>query len=413
MISLTDAIKDGNVRAFLWALRFGEGTQGPDGFQTLFGGKLFAGKDGKVHTFDDFDDHPRLRVTVKLKKGGVLTSTAAGAGQFLERTWDGLVKQHGFADFSPTNQELGMVALIAGRKALTDVIVGRWRDAVKKCALEWASLPGSPYGQPVVTWEEFEREYREAGGLDFPQDQLAIEQRKQVAEPAPKLPEASVLRARIESVENPQPSALKETIMAIAPAVAAAALGPVSPFAAALLPALLNLVPQLTTIFGSGSEVSQRNAAAVNAVVNVAKEAIGAKNEQEVLEVISTDPSQAAAVKQAIETNYLQIAEAGGGGIEGARDYNLKVANMRGPDGQPIPLLKQPAFVISLILLVMPLMMLADMFFVHPDAYDADGLRTQIVTGVLMIISMVGGFWLGSIYEQKSNANRRSTDVAQ
>lgn len=409
MIALTDAIKDRNVRAFLWALRYGEGTQGDDGFQTLFGGKLFAGKDGKLHTFDDFADHPRLKVTVRLKSGGTLTSTAAGAGQFLERTWDALVKQHGFTDFSPANQELAMVALIQGRKALADVISGNWRAAVTKCALEWASLPGSPYGQPVVTMEEFEREYREAGGLDYPEDQLAVTQPPAML-PPPKLPEATALKQRIEAVEDPQPSKLKEALMATAPVLASAALGPVSPFAAALLPALLDLVPQLTQIFGSGSEVAQRNAAAVNAVVNVAKDAIGAKNEQEVLEVISTQPVQAQAVKQAIETNYLHIAEAGGGGIGGARDYNLQVAQMRGPDGQPIPLMKQPAFVISLILLVMPLMMLGDMFFVHPDAYDADGLRTQIVTGVLMIISMVGGFWLGSIYEQKSG-NRRVTDV--
>lgn len=408
MIALSDAVKLRNVRAFMWAIRFGEGTQGPDGFQTLFGGKLFTGKDGKLHTFDDFADHPRLRVTVKLKKGGTLTSTAAGAGQFLERTWDGLVKQFGFKDFSPENQELGMVALIQGRGALADVIVGRWREAVAKCNREWASLPGSPYGQPLVTIEEFEREYRKAGGLDYPEDQLPIiQQQTGQVEPPPVLPR--VENSPVESVEDPQPSNLSKVITMAAP-VAAAALSTVNPFAAALLPALINLVPQLTRIFGSGSEVSQRNAAAVDAVAQVAKDAIGAKNEQEVLEVIQTDPSQAALVKQAIETNYLQITEAGGGGVAGAREYNLKVAEMRDPQGNPIPLLKQPAFVISLILLVMPLMMLFDMFFVHPDAYDADGLRTQIVTGVLMIISMVGGFWLGSIYEQR--AARRANDFS-
>jgi hypothetical protein len=43
-------------------------------------------------------------------------------------------------------------------------------------------------------------------------------------------------------------------------------------------------------------------------------------------------------------------------------------------------------------------MLLVDVFYVHPGEYAADGLRTQIVTGVLMVISMVGGFWLGTSF---------------
>jgi len=427
MISLTDAIKLRNVRAFLWAIRYGEGTQGDDGFQTLFGGKLFTGKDRKLHTFDDFADHPRLKVTVRLKKGGTLTSTAAGAGQFLERTWDGLVKQYGFSDFSPPNQELGMVALIAGRGALTDVIVGNWRDAVMKCSKEWASLPGSPYGQPVVTMDDFKREYHEAGGLDFPEDQLAIAQ-QQTGQALPTLPEPKLPPGPahpVVEVGQPQPSNLptasklaaspiKEAFMAVAPALATAALGPVSPFAAALLPALLNLVPQLTKIFGSGSEVAQRNAAAVDAVVNVAKGAIGAKNEQEVLEVISSDPEQAQKVKDAIEHNFLQIVEAGGGGIQGARDYSVQLATLRDADGHAIPLSKQPAFVISTVLLVMVFL---TMFLVlMPWELWTDGnvqlysdeVRLIVVTAMITgTLSAIVAFWLGSSFQsrQKDNTN--------
>jgi hypothetical protein len=36
-----------------------------------------------------------------------------------------------------------------------------------------------------------------------------------------------------------------------------------------------------------------------------------------------------------------------------------------------------------------------DVFFVHPSAYDGN-LRTQIVTGLLAVILMVGGYWLGT-----------------
>jgi lysozyme len=148
-IELVHALTLDNVRAFLWMIRKGEGTQGEDGYRTMFGGE----------TFDSFADHPRQLVT-----RGSLTSSAAGAYQFLARTWDALVKQYGFADFSPKNQDLGCVALIKGRGALDDVIAGRFEDAIHKCAKEWASLPGSPYGQPVVTMAQARKQYEGAGG---------------------------------------------------------------------------------------------------------------------------------------------------------------------------------------------------------------------------------------------------------
>ena len=91
-IALIEALDNPNVRAFLRMLRHGEGTAGEDGYRVMFGGGLF----------DSFADHPRQAITRKLG-GKPITSTAAGAYQFLARSWDGLVKQYGFADFSPKN----------------------------------------------------------------------------------------------------------------------------------------------------------------------------------------------------------------------------------------------------------------------------------------------------------------------
>ena len=144
------ALANPNVRAFLHVIRAGETGQGTDAYRTMFGGGLF----------DSFADHPRRVIT-----RGALSSSAAGAYQFLERTWDGLVKQYGFADFSPTNQDLAAVALIAGRRALPDVIAGRLQAAIAGCCREWASLPGSPYGQPTRTFEQARATYLEYGGV--------------------------------------------------------------------------------------------------------------------------------------------------------------------------------------------------------------------------------------------------------
>lgn len=154
MKRLSDALKNQNVRAFLRMLRHGEGTSADDGYSIMFGGERFT----------SFADHPRRAITKKLG-GKPITSTAAGAYQFLSKTWDSLVRQYGFADFSPPSQDLGAVALILGRKALDDVIAGRFEQAVIKCNREWASLPGSPYGQPVVTMAKARQVYEAFGGV--------------------------------------------------------------------------------------------------------------------------------------------------------------------------------------------------------------------------------------------------------
>ena len=55
--------------------------------------------------------------------------------------------------------------LIGRRRALEDVRAGRFDAAVAKCAREWASLPGSPYGQPVKTIAQVRPVYENNGGV--------------------------------------------------------------------------------------------------------------------------------------------------------------------------------------------------------------------------------------------------------
>lgn len=430
-ITLVRYVTRRNVRAFLWALRYGEGTQGEEGYRTLFGGKLFLGADGVYGTFDDYSDHPRIRTTLRLKKGGVLTSTAAGAYQFLSRTWDGVAKQYGLENFEPPTQDLAAIALIAGRRALDDVVAGRIEQAVMKCNKEWASLPGSPYGQPVVTMDEFKREYEEAGGLYVDEDAIIDVTARTIT------PEARIMRAatppplpepKLPPVEDRVPVPVEiirqresepPTIQAQESAMPSPALLALAPV---IIPKLVELVPQLARIFSSGSKTAERNVVALETVVNVAKEAIGAKNEQELIEAIEADPSQSVAVKQAIERNYLQIEEAGGGGIEGARKFAIEAANVRGPDGALIPLTKQPAFVISAFMMsLVALMSVAVMFpwellrESQEPIYTVE-MRLIVVTALIGAMSTVGAFWLGSNFASRqkdqtiSNLGQRATD---
>lgn len=147
-------VANANVRALLAVIRRGEGTTGVNGYRTLFGGGLF----------ESFAVHPNIRVTRTLRTGKSITSTAAGAYQFLFSTWTETARIMGLTDFTPANQDRGAVGRIAARGALEDAKAGRFDVAIRKIAPEWASMPGSPYGQPVISIETARAVYASAGG---------------------------------------------------------------------------------------------------------------------------------------------------------------------------------------------------------------------------------------------------------
>lgn len=149
-----EALAHPNVRAMLAVIRRGEGTADADGYRRMFGGKLFVG----------FADHPRTVNCFTLKSGGRLCSSAAGAYQFLTDSWDETRRAMGLPDFSPASQDRAAVGRMAARGALADVIAGRLALALTKLSYEWASLPGSPYGQPVISSETARSVFLAAGG---------------------------------------------------------------------------------------------------------------------------------------------------------------------------------------------------------------------------------------------------------
>lgn len=153
-MTLTDLgklVNVANVFAFLRCIRLGEGTADEMGYYRIVGGRMFT----------DDSKHPRVRVWVSRYR---VWSTAAGAYQIIYPTWQSLVHQYHFTDFTPDSQDMAAVALIRGRKALDDVIAGRLTIAVQKCSAEWASLPGSTAGQRIESYANVERAYRDAGG---------------------------------------------------------------------------------------------------------------------------------------------------------------------------------------------------------------------------------------------------------
>ena len=322
---MNEYLSNPNVLAFLHVIRTGEGTVGDIGYQTMYGGS----------TFESFADHPRQVI-----KAGKWTSTAAGAYQFLSRTWDGLVKQYGFTDFSPQNQDLGAIALIKGRRALEDVLNGDISQAITKCNKEWASLPGSPYGQPTMKLEKALSVYKQAGG-----------------------------RFR-QSVETPT---IKGPEMPL-------------PLLAAVLPSLVAAVPDLIRIFGSSPQ-AEKNAKAAEIVVNAAKVATGAVNEQDLVEKLETkDPLIIEQVRAAVQSVWYEIS-VDTGGIQAARDFTQKSENF----------LKQPAFWITFLLLPLVYGVVGSVMGWFGAAVFTQEVKIMVVSAVMSgVLGGIMGFWMGT-----------------
>nr|DAN25278.1 MAG TPA: lysozyme [Bacteriophage sp.] len=129
-----------NVQAFLGLIRDTEGTaKGADPYR-VYGGSA-------KNQIKDLSKPDFKRWGFTQTDGKKNTSSASGAYQFLERTWNGLAKQHGLKDFSPRSQDLGAIALLKQSGALDAILKGDFDTAVKKANRTWASLPGSPYAQ--------------------------------------------------------------------------------------------------------------------------------------------------------------------------------------------------------------------------------------------------------------------------
>lgn len=136
-----------NVRAFLDTLAYAEGTD----LQYNF---IFTHA-----TFKSYADHPR-----KVMSSGKLHSNAAGRYQFLSKTWDALAADLGLKDFTPPNQDKAVVELIRRGGAYNSVANSSdhksFQRALSKLSGIWASLPGSPYGQPTHSTAALWKQYK-------------------------------------------------------------------------------------------------------------------------------------------------------------------------------------------------------------------------------------------------------------
>lgn len=219
------------------------------------------------------------------------------------------------------------------------------------------------------------------GGLNGQADRLARWERAKQAlaaiepgeSPAPTLPPPSVAVTSIT----------KETIM------------PLPAILAAVLPSLVESVPKLGKLFGSGSEVAERNVKAAELALTVAQEAIGARNAQETVELLKSDPELAAKASQAIEARWLELSEAGGDGIAGAR----KADEARSGAAW----WQSPSLLIAGLLLPLVYILVLSLIGAIGTATWSDDVRAGLAGS--LISAIIGGL-VGYYYGQTTSKNR-------
>ncbi|MDQ9112772.1 glycoside hydrolase family 24 protein [Acinetobacter baumannii] len=174
-----------NVQKMLNLIASAEGVK--YGYNTLFGNERL----------NDLSWHPGIKKGFTQTDGKKNATTAAGRYQFLEDTWNGVAKQLGLKDFSPKNQDIAAVALLAQNGALPSVLKGDFKTAIQKSGSTWASLPSSPYAQPKKSWSDLgienpAREQYETKASDI----VAAYKKKQQEQEARAQPKADSGRAQ-------------------------------------------------------------------------------------------------------------------------------------------------------------------------------------------------------------------------
>jgi len=156
-----------NLDAFLKTIQYAEGT-----YKSL---NPYAVTFGYDHIILDFSDHPtitgewtgkllpdRICLGAGLRPG--CKSTAAGAYQILKPTWITIKKAIPNLKFDQLGQDEGALYLINQKNATQYILSGAFEQAINKINRVWASLPGSPYGQPTRSMSALRKFYLEQGG---------------------------------------------------------------------------------------------------------------------------------------------------------------------------------------------------------------------------------------------------------
>ena len=290
---LRECLQTPELRAFLRVVRAGESHPELDeAYRAMFGWRP-----GNGQVFTSFDDHPRQAFKSAwgwTSAAGAYQAMCAVPGKVKTDTWGDYVKwcagQGHVPTFTPAEQDLfGAWCVVIRRRAMPALLARDLEHAIALCNREWASLPGSPYGQPLMSMDKARAVWRtwlarfEAPAVDTsaaPVETAAPDERDAY--------QAKEDSAAGDPAEYPQEQA------------------PMAPFIAAGLSALIQNAPALIRVFGDSPQ-AERNAKAAETVAAIAMQATGQPTVEGAVRAIEADPAQAAAYREAVHQSMGEL----------------------------------------------------------------------------------------------------------
>lgn len=164
---------------------------------------------------------------------------------------------------------------------------------------------------------------------------------------------------------------------------------PLIPLLGAILPTLAQNIPALGKLFGSGSEVSERNVKAASLAVDIVQQAVGASNAQQAAEIVAADPAMAKAANDAVEASRTEISAAFGAAEAHAADLAFIATGAKPWDST--------SFWAMVILVPLVYIVTLSLVGVVGNAEWAAEMRASIATMIVsLILGGVGGYYFGS-----------------
>lgn len=169
------------------------------------------------------------------------------------------------------------------------------------------------------------------------------------------------------------------------------------PFLLAALPALLEAVPKLASVFGSGTERSDKNVKAIELVAEVAKTAVDAVNHEDLVEKLK-DPAAVLQVKEAVEANWFAIVDTAGTPEARKADAAFVATGA--------PVYRSPAFAVGVLLLPLVYGVMGAVVGLWGMPFS-DDVRSALAGSVVgAIIGAMTGYWFGT-----SASSARKTEL--
>jgi lysozyme len=176
---------------------------------------------------------------------------------------------------------------------------------------------------------------------------------------------------------------------------------PVGPFLA-FLPSILQMIPQLASVFRPGDENIAKGVEAAKIVTNVLTQSTGAVNLQDAVEKMQADPtvarSAAAAVLTQPEISVL-IVEHGGGGVTGARDFLS--ANASNP--QMVSIIRTVSYwALAFLTFANVAGFALASFLIYKDRDEWQQIVSTLIQADIAATMIALGFWLGATMAKSS-----------